>query len=213
MKFLNKYWLKSKQWLRDREPSAYFTIFALCTGIMFLPYEYQSALAASMSNFVTQMPTLRDFVTLVTYQFSHAGWGHLIGNFTFATPVAIWAENRLGRSEFVKCWLWSGICAALGFMVMGMATPSILKALSMGYPVGLVGASGSISGIFTYTCLKFGDNCWWKKVLGYAGWTLFFVGQCIAMGDSIIWSTGIAYSGHVFGSIGALLYMSTRKSS
>lgn len=207
---MNK-WSLIKTWLSENEPSAYFTIFLICSVIMFLPEAYQASLTCLMKNFAYGSPTVRDLMTLITYQFAHSNWDHILGNFTFATPAAIFVENRIGRSEFVKLWLWSGICAALGFMLMGMATPRILGMIIKDVPVGLIGASGSISGIFTWACLKFGEDCWWKKILGYTGWTLFFAGQCLMMGESVIWGGGIAYAGHVFGAVGCLLYMATRK--
>lgn len=74
--------------------------------------------------------------TLVTYQFLHGGWGHLIGNLLFLFLLGFTVEKALGAARFLMAYL---LCGALSGLVF--------TAFSLGSPVPLVGASGSISGL------------------------------------------------------------------
>ena len=204
---IDQQWRKS--WLYERRPSAYFMIFVLCALVWLAPDEYPELLAVSVNNFL-EGPSWRDLLSLITYQFAHANFSHFAGNFFFATPFALYAERKLGRRAFVNLWLASGIASALGFMIMGLATPGLIMAIALGAPCNLIGASGAICGVFTYACLSYNDK-WWKVILGWAGLLYLMVPQFIMMGISTFEPTGIAFSGHCFGFIGALLWISCRR--
>lgn len=75
-------------------------------------------------------------LTLVTTQFLHADFGHLIGNMIFLYIFGDNVEDATGHVRFVAFFLLCGILAALahGISVPDSRTP-------------LVGASGAISGI------------------------------------------------------------------
>lgn len=84
-------------------------------------------------------------VDLVTYQFLHGGWGHLLGNLLFLYLTGPHLEQRWGRPFFVPFYLLSGVVAALFWAVR--------------YPdldVPLVGASGSIAGLMGAFLICFG---------------------------------------------------------
>lgn len=84
-----------------------------------------------------------------------------------------------------------------------------IMTMVFGLPIGLIGASGSISGVFTWAALNYNDK-WWKKLLAWCGLSLFIIPQLIMMGVACYTNVGIAYAGHVGGFIGALLWMATR---
>jgi len=73
---------------------------------------------------------------LISYQFLHGGWGHLIGNLVFLFLLGFTVEKALGPGRFLLAYL---LCGALSGLVF--------TAFSLGSPVPLVGASGSISGL------------------------------------------------------------------
>jgi membrane associated rhomboid family serine protease len=84
-------------------------------------------------------------VDLVTYQFLHGGWGHLLGNLLFLYLTGPHLEQRWGRPFFVPFYLLSGAVAALFWAIR--------------YPdldVPLVGASGSIAGLMGAFLICFG---------------------------------------------------------
>ncbi len=73
---------------------------------------------------------------LVTYQFLHGGWGHIIGNLVFLFLLGFTVEKALGAGRFLLAYLLCGVLSGLVF-----------TAFSLNSPVPLVGASGSISGL------------------------------------------------------------------
>jgi membrane associated rhomboid family serine protease len=73
---------------------------------------------------------------VVTYMFLHAGWSHLFFNMLALFMFGIQLEQRMGSTEFLLYYFFSGICA-------GIATGILFEA--MGIPdVRLLGASGAI---------------------------------------------------------------------
>lgn len=76
------------------------------------------------------------YTGLVTHQFIHASWFHLLGNMLFLWVFGNNIEDRLGRFRFLPFYLLCGIAAALG---QALTDPSSV--------VPLIGASGAISGV------------------------------------------------------------------
>jgi membrane associated rhomboid family serine protease len=75
-------------------------------------------------------------VTLITYQFLHAGWWHLISNMLFLWVFADNIEDAYGHAAFAFLYLMSGVVAALLYVMLGPAST-----------MPLIGASGAVSGI------------------------------------------------------------------
>jgi membrane associated rhomboid family serine protease len=82
------------------------------------------------------VPSDLSLYTLITYQFLHGGWGHIIGNLLFLFLLGFTVERALGPGKFLVAYL---VCGALSGLVF--------TGFSMGSQVPLVGASGSISGL------------------------------------------------------------------
>ncbi|MFP3976974.1 rhomboid family intramembrane serine protease [Marinobacter sp. KMM 10035] len=82
------------------------------------------------------IPAKLSLYTLITYQFLHGGWGHIIGNLLFLFLLGFTVEKALGPGRFLLAYL---ACGALSGVVF--------TAFSLGSFVPLVGASGSISGL------------------------------------------------------------------
>ncbi|HLH24057.1 MAG TPA: rhomboid family intramembrane serine protease [Chloroflexota bacterium] len=74
--------------------------------------------------------------TLLTSQFIHAGWAHLLGNLLYLWVFGRAVEDRLGPLLYLALYLAWGVGAALVQIVLG--GPSAAP---------LVGASGAISGV------------------------------------------------------------------
>jgi membrane associated rhomboid family serine protease len=91
---------------------------------------------------------------LVTYQFLHGGWAHLIGNLLFLFLAGPHLEQRWGRPAFLVFYLVSGIVAALFW--------------ALRYPdldAPLVGASGSIAGLMGAFLI-----CFWSSKIRFFYW-------------------------------------------
>ena len=74
--------------------------------------------------------------TLVTYQFIHAGWLHLLGNLVFLWVFGPRVEQTLGPGRWTVLLLACGAGAALAHAWVDPSSP-----------VAMVGASGAVSGI------------------------------------------------------------------
>lgn len=74
--------------------------------------------------------------TLITSQFLHAGWAHIIGNMLFLWVFGDNIEDILGHLGYVAFYFLSGIAA--GIAQAFMLGPS---------PVPSIGASGAIAGV------------------------------------------------------------------
>jgi membrane associated rhomboid family serine protease len=99
--------------------------------------EIQSRLIDKLSsNQLGLVPAEFSLYTLITYQFLHGGWGHIIGNLVFLFLLGFTVEKALGPGRFLLAYL---LCGALSGVVF--------TAFSMGSYLPLVGASGSISGL------------------------------------------------------------------
>lgn len=83
-------------------------------------------------------------IQLISYQFLHGDISHLLGNMVFLILVGFAAEAALGSLVFLSFYLLSGIGAALLYAVFSTSS------------IGLVGASGSISGVMAMYVVLFG---------------------------------------------------------
>ena len=143
------------------------------------------------------------FTSLLTSQFLHGGWAHLLGNMLFLWIFGNNVEDRLGRIRFLPFYLVGGVGAALaqGFTDTNSLSP-------------LIGASGAISAVLGAYLILFPT----AKVLILLGWIplrvpawaviggfialqfLYLAGQS-ADGDSV------AYWAHVGGFVAGALFI------
>ena len=84
------------------------------------------------------------FLTLLSSQFLHGGFGHLLSNMLYLWIFADNVEDRLGPARFLALYLGSGVVAAVSQI---LATPHSA--------VPLVGASGAIAGVLGAYLLMF----------------------------------------------------------
>jgi len=82
------------------------------------------------------IPAQLSLRSLISYQFLHGGWGHLLGNLVFLFLLGFTVEKALGAARFVLAYL---LCGALSGLVF--------TGFSAGSLVPLIGASGAISGL------------------------------------------------------------------
>ncbi|WP_373505035.1 rhomboid family intramembrane serine protease [Aestuariivirga sp.] len=74
--------------------------------------------------------------TLITYEFLHGSWWHLISNMLFLWVFADNVEDAYGHASFAMLYIVCGVVAGLAHV-----------ALQPGSGLPLVGASGAVSGI------------------------------------------------------------------
>lgn len=161
-------------------PYATFLIVAINTAIYFggLSWSY------SLSDI------LRQPSSLILYQFSHSSFSHLFGNMMFLILFGPAVEKYLGYFRYLSIYIICGIMAGFGFSVI--------------HPLdGLVGASGSISGIVAL--YPFVHKAFLKKVLASVLCLTYFYLQLVDTIRSSIIPTQIAYLAHVLGAMTAII--------
>lgn len=132
--------------------------------------------------------------TLLSYQFLHGGWMHLLGNLYFLWIIGDNLEDALGPWRYLALYLLCGIvAAALELAMSHLAGRHLL----------MVGASGSIAGLFgmyllwfRHASLTFMFFVWQKKLhpAWYFGLWLLFNLVGLATGNG-----GVAYWAHIGG--------------
>ena len=93
--------------------------------------------AFDWTTFVNQLSSgnasVATFVPLITHQFLHGGWLHVLGNMLYLWIFGDNVEDALGSVTFLVFYLLCGVVAAVG---QGLVAPA-----------PMVGASGAISGV------------------------------------------------------------------
>jgi len=106
-------------------------LFFIPAGLAFVPGALFGAVGVPAGVFALPPPA-----TLVSYQLLHAGWPHLLGNLLFLWAFGPRVEGTLGPARFTVLLIVCGIVVALV-----QAWPDSSSA------VGMIGASGGISGV------------------------------------------------------------------
>jgi membrane associated rhomboid family serine protease len=103
-----------------------------------------------------QLPLGPQLLTLVTHQFLHAGWAHLLLNTVFLAWVGRYVEWVGGRTGLALLFLVGGIAGAV---VQVSASPASM--------VPVVGASGAISAVFgAYAAIFARGSATSRRILG-----------------------------------------------
>ena len=91
---------------------------------------------------------LQGFTGLISYQFLHGGWSHLLFNMLFLYIFGDNMESSMGHRTFLLFYLASGVGAAL-FEVY------VDPYFGLDGPGYLIGASGSVSGVLAAYALRY----------------------------------------------------------
>lgn len=158
-----------------------FILMAISFALLPIPLNYTAL-------WFSDIGTWKFVVNLITHQLAHGGLGHLLGNYMFMIPYAVFLESRIGRSGFVAFYLICGFLAAFS---------QILGAHSF----AMVGSSGAAFGVFAGACALFDRNLAERVVafllLGLAVMVQFW----LATNDYI---STTAYWAHFGGALGGL---------
>lgn len=155
----------------------------------------------------------------ITYQFSHSGIEHLVGNMLFLLIFSSAVELMVGGLGLLVVYLFSGAFAGLFFLLMQDASA-----------IPLIGASGAVSGIMAFFCVYMGQRgvryiyfLFWPSK-GYAG--IVYLPAWVTL---ILWAAsdlsglmatpaafgGVAYTAHlggeICGALAALILIVLRK--
>jgi membrane associated rhomboid family serine protease len=135
---------------RLRGPLVTWLLIAVNLGIFLMTWGFGEGFAdraamgfGTIPSVVTGENTLPDwlwsappYATLVTSQFLHADWFHLLGNMLFLFTFGDNVEDAMGHVRYLAFYILCGIGGTLAFIL-----------LDLGGTAPLIGASGAISGI------------------------------------------------------------------
>jgi len=147
--------------------------------------------------------------TLISYQFLHGGWWHLISNMLFLWVFADNIEDAYGHVSFALLYLFCGVVAALAH---------VLVMPYSGTP--LVGASGAVSGVLGAYLVLFPKARVWVLLAARIPLrigALWVLGGWFALQVFSWWMTrntdsGIAWGAHIGGFIaGAAITYAIRR--
>ena len=147
--------------------------------------------------------------TLISYQFLHGGWWHLISNMLFLWVFADNIEDAYGHVSFALLYLFCGVVAALAH---------VLVMPYSGTP--LVGASGAVSGVLGAYLILFPRARVWVLLAARIPLrigALWVLGGWFALQVFSWWMTrntdsGIAWGAHIGGFIaGAAITYAIRR--
>ncbi len=140
----------------------------------------------------------RDFLTLFSSMFLHAGWVHLVGNMLYLWIFGDNVEDRFGHSRFLIFYLLCGLAAT--FTQLAFTAHSSIPNL---------GASGAIAGVLGAYVLMFPEERIRVFVLGLIVpmsalvviglWIVLQLFSGIASVTTAAQTGGVAYLAHIGG--------------
>jgi len=178
---------------------ASWKIFGLCVFLQVLQTYFPSLVNVQClypADFASLRTLPLALFGLIVYQFSHAGWWHLIGNFSIGLPCMAYVESKLGEERTLEYYVLCGIAAALVFMWMPINGSA------------LIGASGSVFGMIAGAAALFGGNNFEKRLIASAWLAVTLLPQMIMLQMSFL-GGNVAVAGHIGGALAgiALLHL------
>lgn len=141
--------------------------------------------------------------SLISFQFLHGGFFHLLSNMWFLKIFGDNVEDELGRAKFLIFYLFTGVIAGLSqLLFMGNST------------VPMIGASGSVAGVMGAYFVFFPHHrietlvpgpLFWHRLYLPASFVLlyWFITQVFAGAGSLVYMTaemgGVAFMAHAGG--------------
>ncbi|HVO43893.1 MAG TPA: rhomboid family intramembrane serine protease, partial [Aggregatilineales bacterium] len=152
--------------------------------------------------------SMHAFLTLITSQFIHGGWAHILGNMLFLYIFGDDIEDTLGSGLYLVFYLVCGVAA-------GLAQTFVLAHMMDSLDVPSIGASGAIAGVLGAYLILYPDRR--ITVLGPLGGLgtvsalvvigLWFAEQLVAGLGALTPEAGdsIAYWAHVGGFVSGII--------
>lgn len=130
--------------------------------------------------------------TLISYQFLHGSWLHLLGNMYFLYIIGDNLEDALGRISYLLLYLTFGIVGGLAFYLV-----------HLGEIAPMVGASGAVAGLFGAYLMLFKKAKLSFMFIVYQArlpaWAYFLIWLGINLYGFIASAEGVAWSAHIGG--------------
>ncbi len=140
--------------------------------------------------------------TIITHQFMHGGWSHLLGNMWFLIIFGDNIEATIGKGKYIIFYLLCGVVAALSHMAFNLESF-----------IPTVGASGAISGVLGSYIVLYPKN----KISTIIPFGFVRIYKVEALYYLVIWfalqlifnftdpNGGVAYMAHLGGFVGGAI--------
>jgi membrane associated rhomboid family serine protease len=116
-----------------------FAVFWLSSENILLGNEFAVSMQRNFVMFPIDIIRGRRLYTLFTSMFMHAGWIHLFGNMLYLYVFGDNVEDAFGHGGYLIFYVVSGLAGAFTHII-SLSSPADFK-------MGVVGASGAISGV------------------------------------------------------------------
>jgi membrane associated rhomboid family serine protease len=222
----------------DQIKGGYFPIFSygfigLNIVVFLLQSQYDNGLACTFGAIPDNIRSGEDLINLITSQFLHGGWMHLLGNMLFLWVFADNIEATIGNFRFLFFYLLGGTVAALThIMLNGSGAEACcqicadFKCTELNYCRGsipMVGASGSIAAVMGAYLMMFPRSTvrvfFFFLIFRIPAFLflLFWIGQQFFSGFSTLYGAdngGVAWWAHIggfiYGILAGLLFRQSR---
>ena len=104
-------------------------------------------------------PSAPSLWTALSHMFLHGGWGHLLGNMLVLAMTAYVVEEVLGRKLFLPFYVLTGLGAVAFYWLFHRSST-----------IGVLGASGAVSGVMGMYAVLFG----WRRIDFFVSLIFYF---------------------------------------
>ena len=132
-------------------------------------------------------------VTPLTHIFIHGGWMHLLFNAAMMLVMGMFMETAFGARRMLIFFFISGLSGALFYLVLN---PSLTA------PV--IGASGSISGLFGVTFLILYERGMMGPMGKRGAWPMIILWIALISGMGMLGGGDVAWQAHLGGFLGGI---------
>ncbi len=128
-----------------------FTIYWLSSINIFFNPQLAGYFEQNFVMIPSQILNGQRLYTLFTSMFMHASWLHLLGNMLYLYVFGDNVEDVFGHAGYLIFYIVSGVAAACAYIFTTAFAPVITSYIGIPIPsdltIGLLGASGAISGV------------------------------------------------------------------
>lgn len=142
---------------------------------------------------------------LITYQFLHGGWMHLLLNCWALYVFGQELEERLGRGRFLRLYLFSGVVGGLIQLLCALLAPKFFGAAVVGASAGVFGLIAAYAALFPERQLTL--LIFFVLPINLRAKTLLFWGVIIALFGGLFPMDNVAHAAHLGGMLGGLVYL------
>lgn len=183
-----------------------FLVYWLSIKEIFFPNKIASQIESKFVMIPQEVMRGQSLYTLVTSMFMHADWFHLLGNMLFLYIFGDNVEDIFGHGGYLAFYIACGLAAAFTHILslyLGLTYPA-------DFSVGVLGASGAISGVLGAYFVLFPK----AKILTWVAYVILPIPAVLFLGFWFIlqWLFGlfdigseIAYWAHIGGFIAGMV--------